>query len=544
VTADIDCNRRALLLASAWGCGLLAAGPALAAPFDQEKPVQASPVVKTRSGPVRGTMAGTVSVFKGIPYGAPAGGAARFLPPRPPARWAEVLVADHFGDRCVQNPFPEALGGSDAHIASSENCLVLNVWTPGPDRKRRPVMVWFHGGGFVIGHGGQQRYDGTNLATHEDVVVVTINHRLGVFGFLYLEELNPRFSGASAAGHLDCIAALQWVRDNIAAFGGDPNNVTVFGQSGGAAKISTMMAMPAAKGLFHRAIVQSGSWLKAIDRETASTNALKILRELKIDPGDLEALQQLPAERLLAAANATVGPGLTAFGPVVDGQHLPRHPWSPDAPALFADIPMLIGTNTHETTLFSFLAGGANAPEFALREPDLAPRLAALLKLAPDKAVQLAGYYREAHPGASPSDIFFRATSDGGLRLAAWAQAERKAAQHGGNAYVYLFAWRSPALDGKLRAAHSAEVPFVFGNPDGNALNGTGADSSRAAMASVMSRTWAAFARTGDPNHPGLPRWKPYEAHERATMIFDSEPQAVNDPDGKARALLQASLPA
>jgi para-nitrobenzyl esterase len=536
-----DGARRQLLQGSLAAGGLFAAQRAFGASLmEQEQP---SPVVATRQGRVRGVTQGAVSVFRGIPYGRATGGKARFRPPAPAAAWDGIRDAVRFGDRCPQNPFPAALAGEETDIGTSEDCLSLNIWTPGLDAAaRRPVMVWFHGGGFVIGHGSQKRYDGANLASANDVIVVSITHRLGAFGFLYLDELDPRFAGSGNASLLDCIAALEWVRDNIAAFGGDPGNVTVFGQSGGAAKISSLMAMPATRRLFHKAIVQSGSWLRAIDRETAVANAVKILANLQIDTKSLDALETVPAARLLAAANATLGPGLTSFGPIVDGTSLPRHPWTPDAPDIFADIPMMIGTTSHETSLFSLLLGGPDGPDFALKEADLAPKLAALLKLPADKVDQLIGYYREDHPGETPSSTYFRATTDAGLRHAAILQAERKAAQGGGAVYTYLFAWESPAMGGKLGAGHSADIPFVFNNIGSYELNGSGPE--QAAFGALTSRTWATFARTGDPNHPGLPRWKPYMPRERSTLILQPKPEVQDDPGGRARALLQAHLPA
>lgn len=539
---SFDDGRRQILLASLAAGGLLATRGAWATAMSEpnERPTD---IVDTPQGRMRGVRRGPVSLFRGVPYGAATGGHARFLPPEPPPAWTGIREAVRFGDRCPQNPFPAALAGEEEAIGTSEDCLTLNIWTPGLESEaKRPVMLWFHGGGFVIGHGGQGRFDGANLAAGNDVVVVTITHRLGVFGFLYLDELDPRFAGSGNASLCDCIAALQWVRDNIATFGGDPDNVTVFGQSGGGAKISTLMAMPRAAGLFHKAIVQSGSWLRAMEPATAAANTRTILRHLEIDPARAGDLQAVSHDRLLAAANATIGPGLTAFGPVVDGSTLPRHPWSPDAPDVFADIPMIIGTTKDETTLFSLLQAGPDGPDFALDEADLALRLTAVLAQPPERVAQLVGLYREENPRATPSDIYFRATSDAGLRHAAIWQAQRKAAQMRGAAYMYLFAWESPTFGGRLRSAHSSDIPFVFNNPGSNPLNGTG--GGQETLARLMSSTWAAFARTGNPNHAGLPSWHPYDARDRATLLFNVEPELVDDPGGAMRALLQSLLPA
>jgi para-nitrobenzyl esterase len=279
-----------------------------------------------------------------------------------------------------------------------------------------------------------------------------------------------------------------------------------------------------------------------MDRAVATDKARALLRELKLEVSDLPALQAVPQERLLAAANAAVGAGLADFAPVVDGRLLPRHPWTPDAPEFAREVPMLIGSTKDEATLFSLLAGGADAPEFKLAEADLAPRLATTQKLSPETVEALVAAYRADAPEASPSDVFFMAVSQAGMGLAAVTQAERKATQTPGGAYVYLTAWESPAMGGRLRAAHSVDVPFVFNNPDSQPLNGSGPDLQR--MAGLMSRAWAAFARTGDPNHDGLPHWPPYDPVRRPTLIFKLAPEVLNDPFGRSRALLQKDLPA
>ena len=320
-------------------------------------PEQGGPVAQTTAGKVRGYMNGPVSVFKGIPYAASTAGANRFAPPRKREPWSGVRDATQLGDKSPQNSTPwlmkeEAVSLSDE--PQSEDCLHLNVWTAGlRDGKKRPVMVWFHGGGFSSGSGGNTRYEGSNLATRQGVVLVTVNHRLNTFGHLYLGELttDPSFADSGNVGMLDIVAALEWVRDNIAEFGGDPGNVTVFGESGGGGKVSTLMAMPAAAGLFHRVIAQSGVALRGMPRAVATDNAKAVLKQLGIEPSGIATkLRSVPQAQLLEAINTMKPP--PGFAPVVDGRSLTRSPFDPDAPAVSANVPILLGSNYTEVTFF------------------------------------------------------------------------------------------------------------------------------------------------------------------------------------------------
>jgi para-nitrobenzyl esterase len=525
-------------------------GGALVSPFARALLAQIGPsegpMVETKSGIVRGASAGGVLAFKGIHYGASTEGAMRFMPPASPKPWTGIFDAFQYGTMAPQNL--SAATGSDIRIAMGdifgpggvgEDCLVLNVWTAISDGKR-PVMVWLHGGGYTGGSDGAPTYDGTNLARKRDVVVVGINHRLNVFGYLYLGELGgEKYADSGNVGMLDCVLALEWVRDNIARFGGDPNNVTIFGESGGGGKVSVLMAMPPAKGLFHKAIVESGSMLRVSTREEADAAARKFLAKLNVAADRVDDLQKVPMNDMLAALKAMAGPNSIRLGPVVDGRSLPRNPFDPDAPAQSASVPMLIGTNGTETTA---LLGIADASLFSLNEADMRTKLKAYLHLADDSQLDsLIVTYKRSRPNATPSDIYFAVTTDRMMRMNAITQAERKAAQHAASAYMYIFAWQSPVLGGKLRSPHGIELAFVFDNTDKTTgMNGTGADLQP--LADKVSSAWAAFARTGNPNTTSLPHWPAYDAKSRATMIFNDECKVVNDP-GRDERLAMNALP-
>jgi len=417
----------------------------------------------------------------------------------------------------------------------SEDCLVLNVWTPslhGP--AKRPVMVWLHPGGFVLGSSGAPVNDGTNLAAKHGVVVVGVNHRLNAFGHLFLGEMGgEKYAGSGNVGMLDIILALRWVHDNIGQFGGDPGNVTIFGESGGGGKVNTLMAMPSAKGLFHRAIVESWSPLRMSTRDDADQVARKFLEQLHVKPSRVDDLLTIPASQIIAAVHAR-----PFFTPVVDGCSLPRHPFDPDAPAMTADVPMLIGTNYDETTVFGLDDPGL----FALNDEDMRTRLKGYLHIPDDsKCEALIAAYRKNRPDATPSDIYFAVTTDRDFRMNAITQAERKAAQHAAPAYMYLFAWPTPVRDGKLNATHTLEMPFVFDNIH-KVPGWIGNAPELQALADKVSSAWVAFARNGNPNHAGLPHWPAYVSKTRATMIFNNECKVVDDP-GKDERLAMSSLP-
>jgi para-nitrobenzyl esterase len=503
-----------------------------------------SPIVATKYGQVLGASVDGVCIFKGIHYGANPEGPGRFLPAGPPQSRSETALALNYGNLAPQNL--SSATGSDIRVAMgnifgpgkvSENCLVLNVWTPSVTRGRRPAMVWLHGGGYTGGSDGAPTYDGTSLARKQDVVVIGINHRLNVFGYLYLGKISEKYADSGNVGMLDCVLALQWVRDNIAHFGGDPNNVTIFGESGGGGKVSVLMAMPPAQDLFHKAIVESGSTLRVSTPDEADAAARKYLAQLKISPEHVDDLQKAPMNDMLAALKAMTGSNLIRLGPVLDGRSLPRQPFDPDAPAQSAKIPMIIGTNGTESTV---LLGIGDPSAFTLSEADMRAKLKSYLHVNDDAQLDtLVAVYKKDRPDATPSDIYFAITTDRMMRINAITQAERKAAQGAAPAYMYIFDWRSPVLGGKLRSPHGIELAFVFDNTDKTTdMNGTGADL--APLAAKMSAAWAAFARTGSPHHPGLPYWPAYDTNTRATMIFNDECKVANDPGHDERLAISA----
>jgi para-nitrobenzyl esterase len=379
-----------------------------------------------------------------------------------------------------------------------------------------------------MGSGSAPFYHGTNLARRGDVVVVTVNHRLGPLGYCYLGDLaGEAYAASGNAGMLDLVAALEWVRDNIAAFGGDPGNVTIFGESGGGAKVSVLLAMPAAAGLFHRAIVQSGPGVRMLTREKATEQAEKLLRALELPARDTGRLTTLPPEQLFAA-NARVNKNLLrGWSPVVDGLVLPDHPFDPLAPAVSAQVPLVIGTNKDEATLFLLAEAGLDTlDELGLR--------ARVEPLAGSATTALLTAYRQTYPMASQGDLFSSLMSDRMMRMNSITQAERKYAQGTAPVFMYLFTWETPVLNGKLKSCHALEIPFVFDNL-ARAARFTGESSERFALAENMSEAWLAFAREGVPHSTGLPAWPAYDAETRATMIFDQTCRVENDPGGELR---------
>jgi para-nitrobenzyl esterase len=417
-----------------------------------------------------------------------------------------------------------ALLGVPPPEQEGEDCLSLNVLTPAvEDGGKRPVLFWCHGGGFTAGSGAGRLYNGTNLPSRGNVVVVTVNHRLGPLGYLHLGDLaGERYAASGNAGMLDLVAGLEWVRDNIESFGGDPGNVTIFGESGGGGKVSALLAMPAAQGLFHRAIIQSGPGLRLMSREKATENAAKLLKTLEIAPNDVERLGTLPVEQILEA-NARVNrnpPG--GWSPVVDGQILPRHPFDPVAPSLSANVPLIIGTNKDEATLFLLNDTTLNA----LDDAGLHRRIQALTGDATDRLLTA---YRHAYPHASPGDLFTSFMTDRLFRMHSITIAERKYEQGTAPVYMYLFTWETPVLNGRLKSTHALEIPFMFDNLS-PARNFTGESPELVPLAEKMSEAWLAFARDGKPGYHGLPAWPAYELEERATMMFDTTCRVENDP--------------
>ena len=531
-------RRQFIHYTAAGGAGLLLPGS-----FDPAWAQAPAPgeTVRTTGGALRGYRDNGVHVFKGVPYAASTAGASRFRPPQRLQPWTGVREASAWGPRAPQivGGEPPELIPADPREPQGEDCLVLNVWTPNPGNGgRRPVMVWLHGGGYTSGSSSYSIYDGRELARLHDVVAVSVNHRLNVFGFLHLAHLGGRFADATNAGMLDIVAALRWVRDNIAAFGGDPGNVTIFGQSGGGGKVSTLMAMPAARGLFHRAIAQSGAAVTVATPEQAIATTDQVLQRLDLTPARAERLLEVPVAQLVDAIRPAPGspPGTRSlpFGPVVDGTVLPAHPFDPAAPAQSASVPFMTGTTATEVTFF--------ASDDQLRPIDDAAfraRVRELLTVSDADANRLIALYRKHEPGRDNIDLFLRLSTDNStFRLNVDAQAERKAAQRGAPVYLYRFEYYSPVREGRIKSMHCMEIPFVFDHLA--SLPGfTGSGPLAERVADEMSAAWVAFARTGNPNHRGIPQWTAFNATERPTMVFGPETRQVNDPGRELRLALK-----
>jgi para-nitrobenzyl esterase len=508
-------------------------------------------IVATSAGKVRGFTRNGVFIFKGIPYGDTTAGENRFLAPKPPKPWTDVRPALAWGPVSPHGPRAGWVNQEEQFLYqwddgfAGEDMLRVNVWTPAVgDSTKRPVLVWIHGGGYASGSSQELRpYDGERLAREHDAVLVSMNHRLNVFGFLDLSQIGgAKYAGSGNASMLDLVLALQWVRDNIANFGGDPGNVTIFGQSGGGGKVTTLMAMPAAKGLFHKAVAMSGSFIGASTRDSAKALALQVMKELGIASSQVAKLHTVSADALLNAG-IVAAQKIAPFGfpppgvlpkinlgwqPVVDGTVLSETPFDTAAPALSADIPFLLGNTFHE------FAGGIDKPQIAQTTweqvtASLSPALGARTAPALDA-------YRKAFPSAKPFEIAGMIGADL-FRRGAIHQTELKAKQGGAPVYAYWFGWRTPVLDGRPLAYHCQDLAFWFDNID-LCLQATGGGDDARTLASQMSRSLVAFARTGDPNHDGIPKWTPFTESNRAMMIWDSTSEVKIDPDRDARQAL------
>lgn len=513
-------------------------------------------VVEIDSGRIAGYVRKGIFTFKGIPYGLSTAGVNRFCPPRKPRPWSGVRSSRQYGFVAPQDKGTGRQNDEEAFIfqwndsIEGEDCLRVNLWTPAlKDSKTRPVMVWLHGGGFAAGSGHDlPAFDGENLARRGDVVVVTLNHRLNILGFLDLSQYGDRYEQSGNVGMLDIVAALEWVRDNISEFGGDPSRVLIFGQSGGGAKVSTLMAMPAAKGLFHRAIVQSGSFAMSNNAEKSRRLTDTVLRELALGPSNLERIQSLPYAELRRASEAALRklnpPQMSVpdprrlgetfgFSPVADGAVLPSVPFGADAPVVSAEVPMIIGTTLNEFTT------GINHPEYEdMTVTELQRRASGMFAGRGPGVIEA---FQRRTPRAKPFDLWSHIAS-APVRQAAIRQAAAKAALNGAPAYLYWFTWQTPILDGRPRAFHCAELPFVFYNTD-RCENMTGGGSIARALGARMADAWIHFAHTGDPNHAGIPRWTPVSAKAGPipTMIFDNPTRMVAGPDQEEQASIGAS---
>ena len=514
--------------------------------------------VKTAYGRLRGARTGNLTTFKGIPYAGPVSGAGRFKPAPPLKPWTGVRDALAFGAPSWQP------GQRRNEPAQDENCLFLNIWTPAADNRKRPVMFYSHGGGFTTGSAASSYQDGGNLARTFEVVVVATNHRLGLFGYLFLGDLGgEEYASSGNQGLLDIWDGLKWVQENIAAFGGDPSNVMIFGESGGGAKTSCLYAMPSAASYFNKASIESGPGIRMMPRDAAAETTLMVLDHLGIPKSDWRKLLEVPPDKLM---EAQTGLGRTGggplgmnggrkgmgggsrpggFGPVVDGSVLPRHPFEPDAPAVAKAKPLMVGYNRDETVFF--FNQQRNTEVFNLTEAALKERLA---KEFAGNADAIYEAYHTSRPDASPSELYVAITTARMIGIGAMTIAERKYAQRGAPAYMYIFKHANesliPGTQFKMGSPHAMEITYKFYNvrppaqagavqPVGNARNGGRGLMSISDPASIqaahnMAEMWSTFARTGHPGAKGQPEWPAYTTETRATIEIDAECKLVNDP--------------
>jgi para-nitrobenzyl esterase len=531
--SDPNFNRRAFIRNG----GIATVGLAFGAPFALEaQDIRGKALtrdVATTAGRIRGVVLdGDIHAFYGVPYGASTGGTNRFMPPEPPEAWRGVRETIQVGNRSPQ-PLPGPISEIHAlHRANplGEDCLNVNISTPALDNETRPVMVWFHGGGFWSGSGDWLLYDGANLARSQDVVVVTVTHRLNAFGYLYLPEIGGgKYAESSNVGMRDMALALDWVQNNIENFGGDPDRVTIFGQSGGGGKVSVLTAMPSVQGKYHRGIVMSGSTLEIENADSATEQTERFIEYAGVD--SVDALQRMPWQQLNAAAESHP----FRMGPTVDGSSVPQHPYSPEAPAMSASVPLIIGTVEYEANFFP------DTPLDPIDESTLESLVRTATGANETQAKNLIGVYRNGRPNIENVDVYQIIASDVRFGLNAHTQAERKTTRNAGQVYKYYFTWQPPVRDGKLKSYHCIDIPFAFNNVE-VAASMTGAGNDRYALADEISGAFAQFARTGDPNHGGIPTWSPFDARGRQTMVFNNDTRLESDPHGAERKALTELL--
>jgi para-nitrobenzyl esterase len=539
-------SRRAVLKASVAVLAMAAAGGALVACDNQPAtPVVAAPaadpnpVVATKHGKVKGKLEATIAVFKGVRYGADTA-TTRFAAPKAPEPWADVKDALGYANSSPQLPASDGGGlfkswRPDPPLPAGEDCLFLNVWTPGADDKKRPVMVWYHGGGFATGSGSSYAYDGARLAKRGDVVVVTVNHRLNVFGYLNLAHYGDQFADSGAAGALDMVLSLEWVRDNIAAFGGDPGKVMIFGESGGGSKVCTLMAMDGPKGLFHRVACESGPRIKHAEVKPSAAASDKLVAKLGLDKKSIAKILALPTADLLKAfddVSKALKPGELApgSGPVLDGRSIKRHPFDPDAPDQSKAVPLLIGCNRTEGTS---LDGAANPALFDLNWETLP---AAMKKAFPGKdAAKIIALYKKNKPDIEAPELYFMAGADNRFFRGSVTIADRKSDKGGAPVYFYHLDWRTPVVGGKRYVPHALDIGMVFDNT-AKSESMSGDPAGAQPIADMMSESWLAFAKTGDPNNGKVPTWPAYTSKQRNMMVFGSAAKVQVDVRAEERA--------
>jgi para-nitrobenzyl esterase len=494
-------------------------------------------VIETANGDVRGTQQGGIWSFKGIPYGADTSGEGRFRPPRKPEPWIGVRDCLSYGPSCPQSasglPMSSEtetrMGVLAYERVTSEDCLVLNVWTPAPEPTAKlPVLIWLHGGGWSIGSASSPLYDFSNLSRHGSVVTVGINHRIGIFGFLDVSQLGEDFADSGNAGMLDVVAALAWVKEQISAFGGDPDNVTVFGESGGGAKISTLLGMNEGRGLFHKACVMSGVMLNAQTPERAQQKTQAVLEHLRIGK-EPEKLLTIEVDRLNEAAAAMQGVrdhlrGGDIFSPVL-GPSLPDHPHQLIKSGSADDISVVVGCTHDEMLAFLY----ALPDLWTLGIDDVRARLQSLLGEDVDRVITS---YQEVDAGQSPTSLLVAIATDAKFRIPHIRLAEAKLEGGGRPVYMYSFDWGRPDPSGAIRAGHGSDMPYFFDNVE-KASIASGPQGEP--LTKAMSGTLVALARTGDPNHDGLPHWPTYTVEQRTTMCFDVPPSIEQDSRGGER---------
>jgi para-nitrobenzyl esterase len=523
-------SRRAILKASVAIAGFAGAGSVLTACSDNGAAVAtAHPIVETQYGKVKGYLEDGITVFKGVRYGADTA-TTRFQPPRAPEPWTETIETVSYANSAPQPPSGDGGGlfrswRPNPPLPTSEDCLFLNVWTPALDGKKRPVMVWFHGGGFTTGSGSSYAYDGVRLAKRGDVVVVTTNHRLNLFGYLNLSGYGEQFAESGAVGAHDMIFSLEWVRDNIEKFGGDPNNVLIFGESGGGSKVCTLMAMDKAKGLFHRAVVQSGPRVRHQESAAATTAADEVVKKLGLTKDTIGDILTKTSEEIQTAAQGVAGAG---SGPSLGGA-IARHPFDPDGPPQSAGVPLLIGCNRTEGTSLT----SADSPNHSLTWETLP---AAIKQAFPSKnETAIIDLYKAKHPDIEAPELYFMAVSDNGFFRGSVTVADRKSAQADAPAFFYMLDWETPVMDGKRYVPHALDIGMVFDNvAKSESMSGTGPEAQ--AIADQMSESWLAFARTGNPSNPKVGDWPAYTAAQRNMMVFRSQPGVEVDIRSEERA--------